>query len=161
MRLIILLLIMMLAGCGFKPAISWSKIDGPVDVISQDPYNAVDRELKSLIQQSLASLDEIPTEIGLRRIELTPLETTTTVISVDSNGRPAEYRLELQQQVSFIIDDITHQQAFTQIGEYVFDVRDILAYKQQLQQLELRMSRQLAQQILFAFTSRLQNNETN
>ena len=149
---------LLITGCGFKPAVTWSKLDGPVDVVSQDPYNFVERELKLLIQQGLASLDEIPENTGLRRIELAKLDSKTTVISVDANGRPAEYRLELTQEASFTIDDSVYQQQFTQVGEYVFDVRDILAYKQQLQQLEQRMSRRISQQIMFAFASRIQNN---
>ena len=136
---------------------TWSKIDGPVQVVSVEPFNTVERELKSLIQQSLATYDEIPVVDGIRRIELAPLETNTLVISVDSNGRPAEYRLELIQNATFTIDDNVHEEQFTQVGEYVFDVRDILAYKQQLQQLERRMSQRISQQIMFAFASRLQS----
>ena len=136
---------------------TWSKIDGPVQVISEEPFNTVERELKSLIQQSLATFDEIPAVEGIRRIELAPLDTNTLVISVDSNGRPAEYRLELTQNVIFTIDDTIHEEQFTQVGEYVFDVRDILAYKQQLEQLERRMSQRISQQIMFAFASRLQS----
>ena len=154
-RLIGLASVFLLVSCGFKPAVSWSKIDGPVNLVSQTPFNDVERELNSLIQQSLASFDEIPEPDGPRRIELAPLETTTEVISVDSNGRPAEYRIQLTQDATFLIGDAEYAQQFSQQGEYVFDVRDILAYKQQLQQLELTLSKRLAQQIMFAFASRL------
>lgn len=149
---------MTFTSCGFKPAVSWSKIDGPVEVLSNEPYNTVERELKSLIQQSLATFDEIPVIEGIRRIELAPLNKDTLVISVDSNGRPAEYRLELTQNVTFTINETIHQEKFSQVGEYVFDVRDILAYKQQLEQLERRMSQRISQQIMFAFASRLQSS---
>lgn len=154
-QLIGLASLFLLASCGFKPAVSWSKIDGPVNLVSQTPYNDVERELDSLIQQSLASLDDIPEPDGPRRIELALLETKTEVISVDSNGRPAEYRVQLTQDATFLIGEAEYSQEFTQQGEYVFDVRDILAYKQQLEQLELTLSKRLAQQILFAYASRL------
>lgn len=148
-------MLFLLAGCGFKPAVSWSKIDGPITLVSHTPYNDVERELNSLIQQSLASFDDMPQSDGIRRIELAQLESTTDVISVDSNGRPAEYRIKLEQGATFTIGEAQYTQQFTQQGEYVFDVRDILAYKAQLEQLELTLSKRLAQQIMFAFASRL------
>ncbi len=161
MRLLLLSSVLLLTSCGFKPAVSWSRLDGPVDVVSVQPHSTVERELKSLIQLSLASLDDVDATGEIRRIELAELDTNTQIISVDSTGRPAEYRLELTQDVTFTIGEMVYQEQFSQVGEYVFDVRDILAYKQQLQQLEQRMSHRISQQIMFAFASRLQVSDVN
>ena len=162
MRLLTVLFItLVLASCGFKPAVTWSKVDGPVSIISAEPYSPVQRQLNLLVQQSLAEYDEMPSPDGLRRIELAPAEITTDVITVDSNGRPAEYLIQYQQQAQFTINDDVYNEVFTQRREYVFDVRDILAYQQQVEELKRTMSSRLAQQILFAYSARLQNGGTN
>jgi outer membrane lipopolysaccharide assembly protein LptE/RlpB len=162
MRLLaVLLLTLFLAGCGFKPAVTWSKVDGPVSIISAEPFSPVQRELNLLVQQSLAEYDELPSPDGVRRIELAPAQITTDVITVDSNGRPAEYLLQYQQQAEFTINDAVYNEVFTQRREYVFDVRDILAYQQQVEQLKRTMSSRLAQQILFAYSARLQNGSAD
>jgi len=145
----------LLSGCGFKPAVTWSQLDGPVELVSAEPYSQIQRALTQLVNQSLAEYDQLPSVQGVRQIELKELQKTTTVISVDSNGRPAEYRLELVQNVTFMISEQEYQQSFRQSRDYVFDVRDILAYQRQVKQLETTMSEQIAQKILYAFSARL------
>ena len=154
--LLVGMILFALGACGFKPAVSWSKLDGPVDIVSAQPYSSIERELTQLVNQSLAEFDQIPTGKGTRRIELGELETKTEVLAVDSNGRPAEYRVELIQPVHFTIDDNEIATEFSQRRDYVFDVRDILAYQQQVEQLKATMSARLAQQIIYDFAIRLQ-----
>ena len=150
-----------LLGCGFKPAVTWSKVDGPVTIITAEPYSPVQRDLNLLVQQSLAEFDQVPTSPGLRRIELMTAEITTDVLAVDGNGRPAEYRIEYQQLAQFTIDDQTYTETFSQRRDYVFDVRDILAYQQQVEELKRAMSARLAQQILYAYSAKLQIGADN
>ncbi|MBT8449016.1 MAG: hypothetical protein KJO69_04970 [Gammaproteobacteria bacterium] len=135
---------------------SWTKVDGPVELVSEQPYSSVQRALRALINQSLAELDEIPVDIGVRRIYLAEPEISTDVISVDANGRPAEYRVAIIQLAIFTIGDKEEQQSFRQFRDYVFDVRDILAYQQQVKQLKQAMSEQLARQILYTYAARVQ-----
>lgn len=156
----LILSLLLITSCGFKPAVSWTKIDGPVELNSADPYSQVQRALKVLINLSLAELEEIPDNNGTRRILLAEPEILTTVISVDGNGRPAEYRIEIIQDVTFTINDLEDQQSFRQFRDYVFDVRDILAYQQQVKQLKQVMSEQLARQILYTYAARLQSDNT-
>ena len=159
-KLCLILFLLLLTSCGFKPAVSWTEIDGPVELISDDPYSSVQRNLKVLINLSLAELDDIPDNLGVRRIHLTEPEIITEVISVDGNGRPAEYRIEIIQLATFTIDASEEQQTFRQFRDYVFDVRDILAYQQQVKQLKQAMSEQLAKQILYTYAARLQSDNT-
>lgn len=155
------LLFWIVSACGFAPAVTWSKLDGAVSVLSDEPYSPVERELNQLIQQSLSEHDSLPVQNDVRRIHLLPLSSRTEVLSVDSNGRPAEYRLQLTQDVEFTIADTEYREQFSQHRDYVFDVRDILAYQEQAEQLKQTMSSRIARDILYAFSARLQAGEVN
>ena len=159
-KLCLILSLLIITSCGFKPAVSWTKIDGPVDLTSDASYSQVQRALKELINLSLAELDEIPENSGTRGIYLAEPDIQTKVISVDGNGRPAEYRIEIVQDVTFRIDEHEYQESFRQFRDYVFDVRDILAYQQQVKQLKQVMSEQLARQILYTYAARLQSDNS-
>ena len=161
MRILSLLLsAILVTACGFKPAVSWTEIDGPVELRSEQPYSPIQRALRVLVNTSLAELDELPEITGTRRIYLAEPNIITEVISVDQNGRPAEYRIEIKQLVTFTIDEHEEQQSFRQFRDYVFDVRDILAYQQQVEELKQVMSEQLARQILYTYAARLQAKQS-
>jgi len=155
-KLFLITSLFFITACGFQPAVSWTKVDGPVELVSEQPYSSVQRALRVLVNQSLAELDEMPENNEVRRIYLAEPEINTDVISVDANGRPAEYRIEIIQLTTFTIGDKEEQQSFRQFRDYVFDVRDILAYQQQVKQLKQVMSEQLARQILYTYAARVQ-----
>lgn len=123
-----------LAGCGFKPRGSGyeSIIGQQVTIVSKDPYGPLERNIKAALNSSGVDYDSSSSDVDATNknvIRLLQQHLTRRVVSVDTNGRPAEYENTVSVDVVFVFDDGSEKKMkLSSRRDFIFDSSNSLAY---------------------------------
>ncbi len=141
-----------LAGCGFQPRGSgYESIAGQeVTLVSEDPFGPLERKIKSALRASGVGFSGASSEIEATNstngknssgsakdivaldknvIRILRQKSTRKVISVDENGRPAEYEKIISLDIDFIFNDGSEQnRQLSTRRDFIFESSNSLAY---------------------------------
>ena len=150
---------LLLMGCGFKPRGSgYESLKGQqIILFTENPYGELERSVKTTlgvysvkVDTSTALYSQSATEVGdqvIRQssdqekdiqknaIQITDIKFQKNILSVDINGRPAEYETLITVDVSYILKNTTEQsiqnklqtQQFSAQRDYRYDKNNTLA----------------------------------
>lgn len=146
-RLLTLLTVLVLTGCGFHlrssaempPVVQHTVAEGVA------PYSELGEALSRSWQQSGASLSFERATSGAARLRITRNQVTRRTLSVDSAGRPREYELSLQVAFSLLDPDgktLLSNQSLVERRSFQFNPANILAMEDE----EIRLRKILAEQ---------------
>ena len=173
---------LLLFGCGFKPRGSgYESLEGQqIILFSENPFGALERSIKTTLGaysvnvETSTALHFLPvTEIssqgtyqekGIQKnaIQITDIKFQKNILSVDINGRPAEYETLITVDVSYIFkssvqESIQHQQ-FSAQRDYRYDKNNTLADDRELEKLISEMNDDLGKRIVAQFSRLLITN---
>ena len=155
----VVLSIFLVSGCGFKPRGSgYGAIAGQtILLLSEDPYGMLERRIKEKLSnfdidtdgeaKLLTHSSSILTEKNAIRIK--SIKSRKEIISVDINGRPAEYESIITVNTSFQYANNQQQESqFSVQRDYRYDSTNNLAHDRELEILTSEMYNNLAQRIV-------------
>ena len=168
---VVLLVGLLFSGCGFKPRGSGygHHAGQTVLLLSKDPYGLLERR----IRERLIRFDII-TEGGVQQsnndntkpiennsIRINSIKLQKEVISVDINGRPAEYENQITVDTSFHYSAKQNQiNQFSVQRDYRYDSTNNLAHDRELEILTLEMYDNLAIRIVDSYLRELSAQST-
>lgn len=150
-RSLLLILLSLLAGCGFKlrADVAWPAAWQPLEIRSADPVSPLKQELKRrLRQQDVVLVDtEAAAVLEIRRESL-----QREVLSVDERARVSEYVLHLEVEYLLRAADREVLPAATLrlSRDYSFDELQALGAAQEEEVIETELRREIARRILDA-----------
>lgn len=153
-KLIIPVLALLLAGCGFHLRGSLNLADqlGPIRVVSPDPYSPLAESLAQALLRAGASAPADPKAMeGVATLEILSERWGTLPISLDSQGRGMEF--SLRYATIFVLRDgngrdIVTQQVIELQREYVAQATDSVGQDSEAEILGLEMRREMTASIL-------------
>jgi len=150
-----------LAGCGFKPRGSgYDSIDGQqVILVSEDPYGSLERNIKAALSSSGVDYDGTSNELDASNknvIRILQQQLTRQVVSVDNNGRPAEYENTLLLEAEFIFDDGSEQKVQLSVRRnFIFDSSNSIAYDREEATILSEMRNELSHRLVSLYLRHL------
>jgi len=126
---------LILSSCGFQPRGSGyeSIVGQEVTIVSADPHGPLERKVKAALKATGVEFSSSSSEVeggnSANIIQILQQQLTRKVISVDENGRPAEYENIITLDVIYIFHDGTklNRQLSTR-RDYLYDNSNTLAY---------------------------------
>jgi len=158
--IVILLLLTMSSGCGFK-------LRGSVDMPpllqetyleSKNPFTGMARALRVELESAGARIVE-SSEQASAVLKVVKEKSQNRILSVGSTGKASEY--ELLEEITFELTDrngkiLVRQQSLRMVRDLVFDETELLGKVSESEQLHVQMRRSLARQIITRINAELQ-----
>ncbi len=166
--------VLLLSGCGFKPRGSgFESLEAQtVFLLSENPYGALERNIRKklnlysmnvtdsslVVEGSTGISDKESKKSGIRIISI---KTNKVPISVDVNGRPAEYETVMSVDANFYFKDRhfqdkqEQQNHFSVRRDYQYNSNNNLAHDKELEVLTSEMTSELSQRIVEQFLQQL------
>ncbi|MCP3675935.1 MAG: hypothetical protein GY829_15910 [Gammaproteobacteria bacterium] len=169
------LLLLLLSSCGFKLRGSgFESLEGQsVFLLSENPYGDLERNIrKKLSLYSVSTAAPSVVNEGERNgIRIINIKTKKTVISVDINGRPAEYETIITVDANFYFqgrhsqnkhlqDKQEQQNHFSVQRDYRYKSTNNLAHDKELEILTSEMTNELSQRMVEQFLRQLIDNRS-
>jgi len=174
---------LLLLGCGFKPrGGGYETLTGQAIILySDNPFGQLERSIKTTLgaysvkletssklfsaapSSEQLSKENLSKAIVNNGIQITHINFKKNILSVDVNGRPAEYETLITVDVSFIFKSSVQQQQiqvqqFSVERDYRYDNNNTLAADRELENLILEMYDQLANRIVAQFSRQMIGN---
>jgi outer membrane lipopolysaccharide assembly protein LptE/RlpB len=175
---------LLLIGCGFKPRGSgYESLEGQqIILFSENPFGELERSIKTTLGAysvnietstdlySLAEAEVINQEKDIQKnaIQITDIKFQKNILSVDINGRPAEYETLITVDVSYIFKSSSQQskknkqqiqtQQISAQRDYRYDKNNTLADDRELEKLISEMYDDLGKRIVAQFSRLLITN---
>ena len=153
--------LLLLSGCGFKPRGSgFESLEGQsIFLLSENPYGELERNIRknlSLYSMSVENESVSDKEIERNGIRIINIKVNKVAISVDVNGRPAEYETIITVDANFYFKDKQEQQnQFSVRRDYQYKSNNNLAHDKELEILTSEMTSELSQRIVEQFLRQL------
>ena len=183
-------LVTLLSSCGFKPRGSGYEFlsEQKIVLFSSNPYGELERIIKTTLAvysvkvESSSTLNDLSTDSAKstdstaqdsspaftsNAIQINDINFDKKILSVDVNGRPAEYETTIVANVSLLfkdaqLDNQVQHQLFSVQRDYRYDNNNSLADDRELEKLVSEMYEQLAHRIVAQFSRQLlENNATD
>jgi outer membrane lipopolysaccharide assembly protein LptE/RlpB len=180
---------LLLLGCGFKPRGSgYESLKGQqIILFSENPFGELERSVKTTLGFYSVKVETSPTlfsqpltevinkdtdiqenDIQKDAIQITGIKFQKNILSVDINGRPAEYETLITVDVSYIFMSSAQQsiqtqqpiqtQQFSAQRDYRYDQNNTLADDRELEKLISEMYDDLGKRIVAQFSRLLITN---
>ena len=179
---------LLLLGCGFKPRGSgYESLEGQqIILFSENPFGELERSVKTTLGANSVEVETSATlfskpvtevinpgsyqenDIQKNAIQITDIKFQKNILSVDINGRPAEYETLITVDVSYIFKSSTQQsiqnqqpiqtQQFSAQRDYRYDQNNTLADDRELEKLISEMYDDLGKRIVAQFSRLLITN---
>lgn len=151
-RLVALLLVTVLAGCGFhlRGDVALASVLEDTYLKSKEPYSGISAALRNTLQSAGARLVSDPAQASAV-LHVISSRSLRRVLSVGSGGKASEY--ELYEEVTFALEDnqgneLLPAQTLKSIRDMVFDETELLGKVAEAEDIKRQMQRNLARQIL-------------
>ena len=150
--------ILLLSGCGFKLRGSgYETVSGQtVFLQSYQPYGSLTKNIREKLDRfvNIADVSEA-SQTDNDGIQITDLTTQKKTISVDANGRPAEYQTIISVAVTYHLKGKRQQEQFSLQRDYRFNSTNSLAHDRELELITDEMLYELSGRIVGQFIRQL------
>jgi len=170
---------LLLLSCGFTPRGSgYESLEGQeIILFSENPFGQLERSIKTTLAAysvkletstalySKSAVDEVNQQINIQKnaIQISNIHFQKNILSVDLNGRPAEYETLITVDVSYIFMSSVQQkqiqiQQFSAQRDYRYDQNNTLADDRELEKLITEIYDDLGKRIVAQFSRLLITN---
>lgn len=160
--------LVLIYGCGFKArGVGYENIAGQqVQLLSENPYGPLERNIKNKLNHysiitNTRFVDGTNFELENDGIKIINIKLNKEPISVDANGRPAEYEMIISVDAFFYFRKFTlsdkkgTRQQFSERRDYRYTSNNNLAHDRELQTLTAEMYDDLSRRIIEQFLRQL------